>query len=324
MATPGVCTNTAGYIANAEIQQIANDPSRVNYHFVDEDSHSNILVYDQTQWVGWMDDAVKAERAAVYQGLAMSGTADWATDLQRYNDPPETSSSWSQFKVVIKSGGNPASPQPLQGNWTSLTCKDHSVTGILDLTPAERWSQMGCEEAWRDLIKRWRSYHDDQKGNFKFSQYISALIYGPNKANCGEIGSNNCDQTLQCNGFIAPAAYEIWNSVVMVNEVRIHACNLLKIYHFYGVHLREADTTCVDIQQLPLGSGRSGSNFDRQFTRCIRENIRTSPTTQRQQWGRSDYINYNVGRLGVVCTDVQYRYASALGLISSTLTYLQC
>src|SRR4051794_16790345 len=45
-ALAGPCTGTAGYISNAEIKAILNDASRVNQNYIDQLSHSNILVYD--------------------------------------------------------------------------------------------------------------------------------------------------------------------------------------------------------------------------------------------------------------------------------------
>ncbi|KAF3384828.1 hypothetical protein F1880_001969 [Penicillium rolfsii] len=82
-AEPGVCTGQAGYIANAEIKQILSDPSRVNQHFID-DSDSNILVYDNIQWVSWMDDHFRSVRTQLYQALGL-GTTDWATDLESFS-----------------------------------------------------------------------------------------------------------------------------------------------------------------------------------------------------------------------------------------------
>jgi hypothetical protein len=96
-AEPGPCTATSGYIANAEIQGIINDPSRVNQNYIDTDSNTYILVYDDVQWVGYMDDTIRASRQSLYQSLNMGGSTDWATDLEAYNDPPFPTTSWAEF-----------------------------------------------------------------------------------------------------------------------------------------------------------------------------------------------------------------------------------
>lgn len=83
-ATPGKCTNTAGYLANAEIDQIidSNDSAQKSF---DDASDSNILVYNATQWVAYMDDTTKQSRTALYKSLNMGGTVDWAVDLQSFS-----------------------------------------------------------------------------------------------------------------------------------------------------------------------------------------------------------------------------------------------
>ena len=51
-AAKGECTNEPGYISNAEIDQVKSSGS-VNTEYIDSRSQSNILVYDDTQWVGY-------------------------------------------------------------------------------------------------------------------------------------------------------------------------------------------------------------------------------------------------------------------------------
>jgi chitinase len=73
-AYAGACTQTEGYIANAEINSILDGTGTVldssgfplamsgtPYTYFDTDSYSNIAVYDDTQWVGYMDDTNKAD-----------------------------------------------------------------------------------------------------------------------------------------------------------------------------------------------------------------------------------------------------------------------
>ena len=55
-AKKGPCTDTAGYLSNAEIMDIINgfsrlnthDTGRVNRHYHDTDSDTSILIYDDT------------------------------------------------------------------------------------------------------------------------------------------------------------------------------------------------------------------------------------------------------------------------------------
>jgi hypothetical protein len=83
-AEPGKCTNTAGYISNYEINVILelNSTSAVIQSYYDAGSDSNILVYNHTNWVAYMDDNTKTSRTNWYKSLNFAGTVDWAIDLQ--------------------------------------------------------------------------------------------------------------------------------------------------------------------------------------------------------------------------------------------------
>ncbi|KAJ5664208.1 class v protein [Penicillium longicatenatum] len=60
-ALPGPCTDTAGYISDYELGLIiAENPTAES--LFDSDSFSNILVYNDTQWVAYMNDSNKAVR----------------------------------------------------------------------------------------------------------------------------------------------------------------------------------------------------------------------------------------------------------------------
>jgi chitinase len=80
-ARKGACTGTAGYLADGEIEQVLRANSSVSVHELD-DSFSNILVYDETQWVAYMDADNKGTRTALYAMYNFGGIADWAVDLQ--------------------------------------------------------------------------------------------------------------------------------------------------------------------------------------------------------------------------------------------------
>lgn len=50
---------------------------RVVTSFHDQDSDSDILVYDNNQYVSYMSDEIKKSRASLYATLGMGGTTDW-------------------------------------------------------------------------------------------------------------------------------------------------------------------------------------------------------------------------------------------------------
>ena len=82
-ATPGRCTQTAGYLAQAEIDEILeNDPSAQTFY--DDSSESDIMVYNNTQWVSYMSHNTKVARSATYLKWNFLGTVDWAIDLAEF------------------------------------------------------------------------------------------------------------------------------------------------------------------------------------------------------------------------------------------------
>lgn len=79
----GECTQTAGYMANAEIDQIlATNPSA--QRLSDANSNTDILVYNKTQWVGYMSTTSRADRTGLYEYLNFGGTTEWAIDLEAF------------------------------------------------------------------------------------------------------------------------------------------------------------------------------------------------------------------------------------------------
>ncbi|KAH8894612.1 glycoside hydrolase, partial [Thozetella sp. PMI_491] len=104
-AAKGKCTDTAGYISNAEIIQIIQDADVSIHSYYDAGSDSDILVYDETEWVAYMTDTTKNRRRASWKGYNFAGTIDWALDLQRYTDD-------TPYEVVYVAteiyGGTPA------------------------------------------------------------------------------------------------------------------------------------------------------------------------------------------------------------------------
>lgn len=93
-ALAGKCTETAGYLANAEIDAvIADNPSAEVYW--DSDAFSNVLVYNDTEWVSYMNGSNKAVRILLYEVYGFLGYADWAVDLQEEGGSGSDSSSSS-------------------------------------------------------------------------------------------------------------------------------------------------------------------------------------------------------------------------------------
>ncbi|KAM7212126.1 killer toxin alpha/beta [Rhypophila decipiens] len=83
-ARPGRCTGEAGYLAQAEIDEIvAQNPNTMRWTDATE-AQSAYMIYNSTEWVAYMNDHQKAARSEQYRQLGFGGTTDWAVDLQTF------------------------------------------------------------------------------------------------------------------------------------------------------------------------------------------------------------------------------------------------
>ena len=172
-----------------------------------------------------MDDSIRAARTAIYKGLGMGGTSNWATDLEKYHDAPSISKDWRAFRLSIKRGDNPYALGDRHGNWTDLKCTDPAIQNAEHLPPQERWNMLDGSDAWRDIMKVWFDYQ--KPSNTPFTEAVSFTIHGPPSPDCGTLArKNNCEQTVQCSnnfegGGSGAVGYEIWNSMVIIHEARV-------------------------------------------------------------------------------------------------------
>jgi chitinase len=77
-AAPGRCTGTRGYISNFEIRELMASKNVQQLKTAEGDE---IMVYDGTEYVGWMTKQKYDERSSWVKGLNFGGTSDWAIDL---------------------------------------------------------------------------------------------------------------------------------------------------------------------------------------------------------------------------------------------------
>jgi hypothetical protein len=233
-AAAGLCTGTAGYISNAEIQDILNDPTRVNQNYLDEGSNTNILVYDNVQWVGYMDSTLKSSRHNLYQGLNMGGSTDWATDLEVYNDVPYPATSWADFIADIENGQDPLTEYEVQtGTWATIQCDVPAANDWMKqgMSAETRWALLDGSNAWSDLMNEWVNVIEPTH-NSSFTVAIVDMIHGDELTACENVGpGSNCQQTEKCwanpagadgapaNGAVSS---DIWNSFVLIHEVCMH------------------------------------------------------------------------------------------------------
>ncbi|THC89510.1 hypothetical protein EYZ11_011044 [Aspergillus tanneri] len=195
-AKKGKCTNTTGYIANAEIEEILKDPGRVVKSFVDSSSHSDILVYDDTEWVGYISSATRKARSALYAAWGLGGASDWASDLQKYHDVPPLAKSWAMFIELTSSREDPKT--------------DHTR------------NRLNADAAWRDVVRIWLDT-DSKSSDIKFMESVSSTLHMGAQAHCGQLISDSCISQDCPKGAdcpeSGPAAQLTWNSLVEIHKL---------------------------------------------------------------------------------------------------------
>ncbi|KAL4768028.1 hypothetical protein BDW60DRAFT_211417 [Aspergillus nidulans var. acristatus] len=142
---------------------------RVTAYYLDEDSDSNILVYDDNQWVAHMSPEARESRVSRYKSLNMGG-------------------SWATGQITKRqSTQNPLESNNLHdGNWSSLTCDNNYYKGTPYYTPSERWAARDVDQAWDDMVKAWK-YYRDNVNQTSFTGYMAYMMDWEGYGKCWEI-----------------------------------------------------------------------------------------------------------------------------------------
>ncbi|QPH06483.1 hypothetical protein C2857_004988 [Epichloe festucae Fl1] len=99
-AKKGRCTDTAGYIANAELREIIDENKYIKKWY-DSETDTDYLVYDDVEWVAYMNEGTKMGRSVWYELSHFGGTSDWAVDLQYFLIRPTDPEPWGNFDSPI-------------------------------------------------------------------------------------------------------------------------------------------------------------------------------------------------------------------------------
>eukprot|EP01133_Synstelium_polycarpum_P008938 gene8938-10481_t len=80
-ASPGKCTETRGYLALGEIDDIIAHGT-VRSKFYDPLSDSIIMTYNKDDWIAFTDQEIMRKRIGLAKNMNLAGTVEWAIDLQ--------------------------------------------------------------------------------------------------------------------------------------------------------------------------------------------------------------------------------------------------
>ncbi|KAK4150040.1 hypothetical protein C8A00DRAFT_46482 [Chaetomidium leptoderma] len=175
-ALPGPCTETEGYISNAEINKFIGVGDVGVQTFYDTASRSNIAIINGT-WVAYMDSSEKAARAGLYQNWNLGGTSDWAHDLDHFTALERKTSGPILTSRFTKKGVTGGSTR-----WYDLSCSIEAVT-TADMERKQKWEGVKADEAWADAVKAYATRERDT-GSFS-SWVIGKFFRGDQGVDCG-------------------------------------------------------------------------------------------------------------------------------------------
>jgi chitinase len=172
-ALPGRCTETSGYISNAEIREIIANymggTSSAIKSWHDTDSNTDMLVYGDLEWIAFMSDKTKESRTNWVKGLNFGGTSDWAVDLDRdYGSEGVGDTNPEDMEM----GGGPQCDQA--DTYTNL----EKIADATSLAPtcAQAYALKVLAEMLDGCIEKYRKVNDGYDS--KFQSYIKHLKKG--------------------------------------------------------------------------------------------------------------------------------------------------
>lgn len=206
-AAPGRCTGQGGYIANAEINEIIA-AGRDNKRYTKEGS--NIMVYDNTEWVAWMDDDMKAKRAQFYDSYNFLGTTDWAIDLQDWWDGSGSTTDDTEDKLVYDEWspctGSFATLQQLEDRKGSIPahCLEQYIVDVqvAVFDAALKKYKKLVDDGYDKKFSIWEGYVKQQiPGQIK---HFMATDKADKYFKCGEMTIVTCCNTCQNAWYVQP------------------------------------------------------------------------------------------------------------------------
>ncbi|KAF2667536.1 glycoside hydrolase [Microthyrium microscopicum] len=226
-AKPGRCTQVPEYISLAEINEIIkNNPTAKTWA---TDAVDNVLVYDETNWVSFLDEDNKKKRSDFFKSLNLGGTTEWAIDLNTFL--PGDDSSLPRNGDGFSLGGQKQSgsladllqSQKMDESWKQLDCESKGAT-TTDDNPLDRWDWLKANAAWAAVVQNWTNSQVTTNRNARqldFPNYVANFFHGTDGRGCGPLGVNGCQSPEKCmqGKDTGPAGHLIINSFVGINNL---------------------------------------------------------------------------------------------------------
>lgn len=271
-------TAERGYLSNAEINTIlAVNPKARNW--IDEPSHSGIMVYNDVEWVAYMDDAMKAQRTALYKVWNFGGTTDWAVDLAAFT-AAETSGLYDdqpQFRGIFLEGEESRKIGNDKDSYCVWRTKDDSSSSCTMPVIAEasensgydKWRDMHSDCAWKDFMN-WLATSKGSPKRGSFGAAADTFFKGTPAVQCSGVGACSSSVGFYCMTSsgeagqlgTGPAGHVILNAICQFNLVVLfHGLHGVPVYRILGLINRVG---CLAYFQLLRSASEHANQHDSQ------------------------------------------------------------
>ncbi|OTA05019.1 hypothetical protein A9Z42_0056530 [Trichoderma parareesei] len=183
-ATPGECTNEAGYISQAELEAISNPNNgalsrRGITTWYDSSSDSDMMTYGNGTWVAYMSQQTKANRINRYAGSNFGGSVEWAIDLVQFVETPDA----AQAKLNITEMENAFTSALARSNYDMTQYPSANLTTLA--TALFGWD--GCDSEQKvDILSGWQQswkimnlIYKEAKAGFNWNEASAVEYLGP-------------------------------------------------------------------------------------------------------------------------------------------------
>ncbi|KAH8645559.1 hypothetical protein BGZ60DRAFT_334555, partial [Tricladium varicosporioides] len=195
-AEKGQCTGVAGILAKAEIDQIIDIFAGKIISRYDDPSASDILIYENNNWVAYLSDNSKTARKDTYQKMNFAGTVDWALDLQSFENDVTSPTSDNGDESVEE---QPYTGPPLEtcsGSYTTFEQLEKDAAAM----PSHCRALYAIQALDALLTSSLAKYTAIMANGYddKFNTYADSVVESASK-NVVDFYTNNGNKYFTCN-----------------------------------------------------------------------------------------------------------------------------
>ncbi|KAI2792815.1 Killer toxin subunits alpha/beta [Penicillium oxalicum] len=182
-ATPGECTDTAGYISQAELERMLSDSARLRRRDVtswyDKDTDSDMMTYGGGSWVAYMSQKTKISRINRYAAYGFAGAVEWALDLAQFvlgsGDDSVSAGEIEENKQIFTEALNSSNYDTSEFSTYNLT---DLATRLVGYDGCSRDQKNQIYSGWQQSWKIMNQLYQEANSGFNFNEAAALEFLG--------------------------------------------------------------------------------------------------------------------------------------------------